>query len=133
VDQVADTSVLDDDGWALRYHLEDFLTRNFYLEEEYWRNGQHISFWTDWWLGEEPHCARFPRLFEFCFNPKIMIATHGSMMIKVSSLLNQRISYMSKSEMGHKLRPRLIRTMLNSGNLFGSSHVHLKCSSLYGD
>ena len=37
LDQQADSSDLDDEGWALRYHLEEQLTHLLKVEEEYWR------------------------------------------------------------------------------------------------
>jgi hypothetical protein len=35
LDQLADTVGLDEEGWALRYHLEDELTQLAMVEEEY--------------------------------------------------------------------------------------------------
>jgi hypothetical protein len=37
LDTIADNQGLDEDGWALRYHLEDQLTAILAAEEEYWR------------------------------------------------------------------------------------------------
>jgi hypothetical protein len=37
LDHRADSSGLDDEGWALRYHLEDQLAHLAKVEEEYWR------------------------------------------------------------------------------------------------
>jgi hypothetical protein len=37
LDTRADTTGLDDEGWALRYHLEGQLTHLLKMEQEYWR------------------------------------------------------------------------------------------------
>ena len=37
LDSLADADELDDEGWALRYHLEDELMNLIRVEEEYWR------------------------------------------------------------------------------------------------
>jgi hypothetical protein len=36
---------LDEEGWALRYHLEDRITHLDTLEEEYWRQRSRVQ-WT---------------------------------------------------------------------------------------
>ena len=37
LDRLADSAGLDEDGWAMRYHLEDQMIHLLNLEEEYWR------------------------------------------------------------------------------------------------
>jgi hypothetical protein len=41
LDTQADASGLDEDEWALRYHLEDELMQILCAEEEYWRQRGH--------------------------------------------------------------------------------------------
>ena len=38
------------------------------------RNGQRTAFWLDWWIGDEPLCKSFPRLFAVCSDPQIHVA-----------------------------------------------------------
>jgi hypothetical protein len=45
LDQMADSSGLDDEGWALRYHLEDQLIQLDAVEEEYWKQRSRLQ-WT---------------------------------------------------------------------------------------
>jgi hypothetical protein len=45
LDQRADSSGLDDEGWALRYHLEDQLIQLDAVEEEYWKQRSRLQ-WT---------------------------------------------------------------------------------------
>lgn len=45
LDRVADTTGLDEDGWALRYHLEDQLSALDRADEEYWRQRSRVR-WT---------------------------------------------------------------------------------------
>jgi mannosylglycoprotein endo-beta-mannosidase len=45
LDKVADTTGLDEDGWALRYHLEDQLAALDRADEEYWRQRSRVQ-WT---------------------------------------------------------------------------------------
>jgi hypothetical protein len=45
LDQKADSSGLDDEGWALRYHLEDQLIQLDAVEEEYWKQRNRLQ-WT---------------------------------------------------------------------------------------
>jgi hypothetical protein len=37
-------------------------------------NGEKISFWTDWWVGDGPLAIRFPRLFDISSNKSISVA-----------------------------------------------------------
>ena len=37
LDRLADLIDIDEDGWALRYHLQDQMVHLFHLKEEYWR------------------------------------------------------------------------------------------------
>jgi hypothetical protein len=37
-------------------------------------NGQHVLFWTDWWLGEGPLAVRFHRLFDICNSKEKFVA-----------------------------------------------------------
>jgi hypothetical protein len=46
LDGVADGRGLDDEGWALRYHLEDQLTHLSVVEEEYWRQRSRVTWLT---------------------------------------------------------------------------------------
>ena len=43
LDARADSRGLDDEGWALRYHLEDQLTHLSKMEEEYWRQRSRVN------------------------------------------------------------------------------------------
>ena len=45
LNRVADASSLDNDGWALRYHLEDELVQIFQVKEEYWHQRSRVK-WT---------------------------------------------------------------------------------------
>jgi hypothetical protein len=45
LDILADSTGLDKEGWALRYHLEDQITQLDTLEEEYWRQRSRVQ-WT---------------------------------------------------------------------------------------
>ncbi|KAK1660778.1 hypothetical protein QYE76_048937 [Lolium multiflorum] len=45
LDSIADSTGLDDEGWALRYHLEDQLVHMDEVEEEYWRQCSRLQ-WT---------------------------------------------------------------------------------------
>jgi exonuclease III len=45
LDSMADSSGLDEEGWALRYHLEDQLVHLDEVEEEYWRQRNRLK-WT---------------------------------------------------------------------------------------
>ena len=45
LDESADSQGLDEDGWALRYHLEDQLINIFAREEEFWRQRGRLN-WT---------------------------------------------------------------------------------------
>jgi hypothetical protein len=45
LDRQADADGLDEEGWALRYHLEDQLLLMDSLEEEYWRQRSRVR-WT---------------------------------------------------------------------------------------
>jgi hypothetical protein len=45
LDKLADQSGLDEEGWALRYHLEDQLVWLDKVEEEYWRQRSRVQ-WT---------------------------------------------------------------------------------------
>ncbi|KAK1678465.1 hypothetical protein QYE76_039313 [Lolium multiflorum] len=45
LDMIADEQGLDEEGWALRYHLEDQLIQIFSDEEEYWRQRGRLR-WT---------------------------------------------------------------------------------------
>ncbi|KAK1612923.1 hypothetical protein QYE76_036596 [Lolium multiflorum] len=46
LDCEADGTSLDDEGWALRYHLEDQLTHLSKVEEEYWRQRSRVTWLT---------------------------------------------------------------------------------------
>jgi hypothetical protein len=37
LDEEADTSGLEEEGWVFRYYLEDQLLNIYHTEEEYWR------------------------------------------------------------------------------------------------
>ncbi|XP_051221392.1 uncharacterized protein [Lolium perenne] len=45
LDRVADDTGLDEEGWALRYHLEDQLSALDRADEEYWRQRSRVQ-WT---------------------------------------------------------------------------------------
>jgi hypothetical protein len=45
LDVAADAAGLDEDGWALRYFLEDQLIHLDRMEEEYWRQRSRVQ-WT---------------------------------------------------------------------------------------
>jgi mannosylglycoprotein endo-beta-mannosidase len=45
LDALADSLGLDEEGWALRYHLEDQIVDLDYIEEEYWRQRSRLR-WT---------------------------------------------------------------------------------------
>jgi hypothetical protein len=45
LDRSADADGLDEDGWALRYHLEDQIIQLDVLKEEYWRQHNRVQ-WT---------------------------------------------------------------------------------------
>jgi hypothetical protein len=42
LDRQADSAGLDEEGWALRYHLEDQITHMDALDEEYWRQRSRL-------------------------------------------------------------------------------------------
>jgi hypothetical protein len=42
---VADSTYLNEEGWALRYHLEDQIIQLDCMEEEYWRQRNRLK-WT---------------------------------------------------------------------------------------
>jgi hypothetical protein len=42
LDAVPDSSGLDEEGWAFRYHLEDQVVLLDSLEEEYWRQRSRV-------------------------------------------------------------------------------------------
>lgn len=46
LDGRADSTGLDDEGWALRYHLESQLTHLSKVEEEYWRQRSRVDWLT---------------------------------------------------------------------------------------
>ena len=54
LDAAADEDGLDDEGWALRYHLEDQLVQLDCMEEEYWRQRSRIR-----WTIEGDSCTAF--------------------------------------------------------------------------
>jgi hypothetical protein len=43
LDATADSSGLNEEGWALRYHLEDQLIHLDELQEEYWREHSRLQ------------------------------------------------------------------------------------------
>jgi hypothetical protein len=43
LDSVADSSGLDEEGWALQYHLEDQLDHLDEVEEEYWKQRSRLK------------------------------------------------------------------------------------------
>jgi mannosylglycoprotein endo-beta-mannosidase len=45
LDATADAAGLDEEGWALRYHLEDQIIHLDELQEEYWRQRSRVQ-WT---------------------------------------------------------------------------------------
>jgi mannosylglycoprotein endo-beta-mannosidase len=45
LDHLADSQGLDEEGWALRYHLEDQIVHLDGVEEEYWRQRSRVR-WT---------------------------------------------------------------------------------------
>jgi hypothetical protein len=45
LDKLADSTGLDEDGWAMRYHLEDQILAINRMEEEYWRQRSRVQ-WT---------------------------------------------------------------------------------------
>jgi hypothetical protein len=45
LDKIADQSGLDEEGWALRYHLEEQLVWMYKVEEEYWHERSRAQ-WT---------------------------------------------------------------------------------------
>jgi hypothetical protein len=45
LDSSVDADELDEDGWALRYHLEDQIIQLDVLEEVYWRQRSKVQ-WT---------------------------------------------------------------------------------------
>jgi hypothetical protein len=45
LDGIADSTGLDEDGWALRYHLEDQIIHLDSMEEDYWRQRSRLK-WT---------------------------------------------------------------------------------------
>jgi mannosylglycoprotein endo-beta-mannosidase len=45
LDALANSQGLDEEGWALRYHLEDQIVNMDGLEEDYWRQRSHLR-WT---------------------------------------------------------------------------------------
>ncbi|XP_071677232.1 uncharacterized protein [Lolium perenne] len=55
LDALADTSGLDDEGWALRYHLEGELTHLARTQEEYWRQRSRLN----WLLKGDANTAFF--------------------------------------------------------------------------
>ncbi|KAK1614885.1 hypothetical protein QYE76_020402 [Lolium multiflorum] len=55
LDTRADTTGLDDEGWALRYHLEGQLTHLLKMEQEYWRQRGRQS----WLLHGDANTAYF--------------------------------------------------------------------------
>ena len=55
LDARADAHGLDDEGWALRYHLEDHLTQLSKVEEEYWRQRSRVN----WLLKGDANTAFF--------------------------------------------------------------------------
>ena len=55
LDAQADSARLSDDGWALRYHLEDQLTHLAKVEEEYWRQRSRQK----WLLERDANTAYF--------------------------------------------------------------------------
>jgi hypothetical protein len=42
LDALANSQALDEEGWALRYHLEDQIVNMDGLEEEYWRQRSRL-------------------------------------------------------------------------------------------
>ena len=42
IDTKADSTGIEDEEWAFRYHLEDQLLQIYILEEEYWRQRGRI-------------------------------------------------------------------------------------------
>ena len=55
LDLQADTVGLDDEGWAMRYHLEGQLTHLDKVEEEYWRQRSRLN----WLLKGDANTAFF--------------------------------------------------------------------------
>jgi mannosylglycoprotein endo-beta-mannosidase len=55
LDTQADATGLDEDEWALRYHLEDVLMQILSGEEEYWRQRGH----QNWLLQGDANTAYF--------------------------------------------------------------------------
>jgi hypothetical protein len=55
LDAMADTSGLDDEGWALRYHLEGELTHLARTQEAYWRQRSRLN----WLLKGDANMAFF--------------------------------------------------------------------------
>jgi mannosylglycoprotein endo-beta-mannosidase len=54
LDALADSSGLDEEGWAFRYHLEDQVVLLDSLEEEYWRQRSRIQ-----WLLKGDACTAY--------------------------------------------------------------------------
>jgi hypothetical protein len=54
LDVVADSSGLDEEGWAFRYHLEDQVVLLDSLEEEYWRQRSRVQ-----WLLKGDACTAY--------------------------------------------------------------------------
>jgi mannosylglycoprotein endo-beta-mannosidase len=54
LDRVADAGGLDEEGWALRYHLEDHILLFDKMEEEYWKQQSRVQ-----WLTKGDACTAY--------------------------------------------------------------------------
>jgi hypothetical protein len=54
LDRQADGTGLDEEGWALRYHLEDQLVMIDRMEEEYWKQRSRVR-----WTSEGDSCTKY--------------------------------------------------------------------------
>jgi hypothetical protein len=56
LDKLADSTGLDEDGWATRYHLEDQILAINRMEEEYWRQRSRVQ-----WTVQGDSCTKYFR------------------------------------------------------------------------